>query len=62
MSKVLGNKVPSAMALAFIDAAVKNKRDIVKVDHQRWIARSVAAHAERNVGLVSMSRGESHVG
>lgn len=50
------NKVPSAMALAFINAAVKNKQDLVKVDHKRWIPRAVAACADREVGMVSLSK------
>ena len=56
------NKVPTALALAFINAAVKNKQDLVKVDHTRWLARCVASCAERDVGMVPLSKGSTNKG
>lgn len=64
------SKIPTSMALAFLDATVKNKQDLVKVDNNRWIPRAVAACAERNVGMVSLfkpsaqgvGKGKHHAG
>ncbi len=45
---------PTALAAAFVNAAVKHREELTKVDHQRWIARRVAANTERKgFGLVT---------
>lgn len=38
---------PTTMAAAFVNAALKHKEEIEKVDHNRWVARRVAANTER---------------